>query len=73
LYFVALDEWGIIPEYINEHWSPEVLWLMFRERKDNIRRLEEMREKALAGGEEERREVSDLELFKKMKLPGYTV
>jgi len=66
-YFVALAEWHLTPHYINEEWSPELLWLMFHERHLEIQR---MRTKAEPRGEpdEVRRVVSDVELFKMMGI-----
>jgi hypothetical protein len=66
---VALSEWGLTPDYVNQEWTPEILWLMFYERKDNIERIEEYRRRQLGHEpEEDRRVVSDTELFKKMKI-----
>jgi len=64
---VALYEWGLTPDVINERWSPELLWLMFYERRENIRMLEEM-QRVKENPDEERRYVSDVDLFKKMKI-----
>jgi len=61
----------LTPEYINESWSPEVLWVMFRERLENIRRMNAIASQARREDSEDggtRRVVSDLELFKKMGI-----
>jgi hypothetical protein len=66
---VALSEWGLTAEVINE-WTPELLWLMFRERSKEIRRLRESQRKTEGAGEpalEPVNVLSDTELFKKIK------
>ena len=66
---MALSEWGLTADVLNEHWTPELLWLMFRERSKEIRRLRQMRPKPQ--GEEDfnepRNVLSDSELFQKIK------
>jgi len=75
MYYVALEEWGITPDYINQQWTPEILFVMFRERKENIRRIEEQqeedRQRMENGDTGPRRKISDVELFRKMKLPNF--
>jgi hypothetical protein len=38
LYEVALTEWHITPEYINEQWTEELFELMFRKRNERLRK-----------------------------------
>ena len=67
---MALAEWSLTPDYINEAWTPEILWVMFQERKKDIERKE-----SAMRGDEPRRVVSDTTLFEKMnykkKVPTY--
>jgi hypothetical protein len=66
---VALSEWGLTAEVINE-WTPELLWLMFRERSKEIRRIREAQRSAERGEpvyEQPRNVLSDTDLFKKIK------
>ena len=68
-YYVALSEWGLTAEVINE-WTPELLWLMFRERSKEIRRLREMQRQRADDEpeyEQPRNVLSDTDLFKKIK------
>ena len=70
---MALSEWGLTADVLNEHWTPELLWLMFRERSKEIRRLREMRPKAEQDEQdyEPRNVLSDTDLFKKIKGLNY--
>ena len=68
---MALSEWGVSAEVLNDNWTPELLWLMFRERSKEIRRLREAQRET---GEPEARPVnvlSDVDLFKKIKGLNY--
>jgi hypothetical protein len=71
---VALSEWGLTADVLNEHWTPELLWLMFRERSKEIRRLREMRPttEREEQDDEPRNVLSDTDLFKKIKGLHYT-
>ena len=45
VYYIALSEWGLTPQWINENWTEELLALMFVKRKemfDELRPKEEM-------------------------------
>ena len=67
---MALSEWNLTPQYVNEEWTPEILWLMFHERVLEIDKRNELMkaptERTDDGGE--RRFVSDAELFKIMGI-----
>jgi hypothetical protein len=39
LYELALIDWHLTPEYINEHWTEELLCLMFVKRRERIERI----------------------------------
>lgn len=36
MYEIALAEWGVTPEYVNEYWTEELLALMFIKRRDRF-------------------------------------
>jgi hypothetical protein len=61
IYELALVEWGVTPEYINENWTEEELVVLFNARN---RRLEAMLAKSKPQGEGKRM-VSDRELFRR--------
>jgi hypothetical protein len=69
---VALSEWHLAPEYVTDQWSPEILWLMFRERSREIQRIREARRESERHFEmdeyDERNVISDVELFKRMGI-----
>jgi hypothetical protein len=52
-------EWHLTPEYIHEHWTEELLTLMFLKRQRRIERHAE------AVGDKPR-EISDSQLFERM-------
>jgi hypothetical protein len=39
LYELALIEWHLTPEYINERWTEELLCLMFVKRRERLQRI----------------------------------
>ncbi len=43
MYYIALSEWGLTPQWINENWTEELLALMFLKRKEMF---DELRPKA---------------------------
>jgi hypothetical protein len=63
---VALAEWSLTPEYVNDRWSPEILWLMFHERKLELERVREAQ--GQEPEQEPRRRISDAEMFKLLKI-----
>lgn len=63
LYEVALYDWGLTPEYINETWSDELLYLMFDARRE---RLEQKPKKVTSG----KHWNNPDELFRKMASYG---
>jgi hypothetical protein len=65
---VALSEWQLTPHYLNEYWSPEILFLMFYERLKDIEKQKPKKRDPLHEEDGERRIVSDTELFKLMKI-----
>lgn len=69
---MALSEWGLQADVLNDHWTPELLWLMFRERSKEIRRLREAQPKTERQEPYEPKNVlSDTDLFKKIKGLSY--
>lgn len=57
IYELALIEWGVTPEYINENWTEELLSLLFEKRGQRIERI--LKNKL------GRQKVSDQELFRR--------
>jgi hypothetical protein len=39
MYLIALAEWHVTPEYINEEWTEELLALMFIKRREMISKI----------------------------------
>lgn len=70
---MALSEWGLTADVLNELWTPELLWLMFHERTKEIRRLRESRPKIenFEPNPEPRNVLSDTDLFTKIKGLNY--
>jgi hypothetical protein len=65
---VALNEWGLQACVINDEWTPELLWLMFRERSREIARTRRERADLPSDDTPPRRVLSDLQIFK--RIPG---
>jgi hypothetical protein len=63
---VALAEWSLTPEHVNDRWSPEILWLMFHERKLELERVREAQ--GQEPEQEPKRRISDAEMFKLLKI-----
>jgi len=55
-----LTEWKVLPSVLNDEWTPELLWLMFHERRLELERANEP--------PEEKVYMSDVELFEKMGI-----
>jgi hypothetical protein len=58
MYYIALSEWRLTPEYINRHWTEELLGLMFMKRNESLSELNNPQSK--------KKVMSDKDLFAKM-------
>ena len=67
-YFIALTEWSLTPQYVNDEWSPELLWLMFHERLLDIERRSPKEDGDLSEDRNPSRHVTDSELFATMGI-----
>jgi hypothetical protein len=69
-----LNEWKLTPKYVNEEWTPEILWLMLHERLKEIEKREEIHreiwemETKPKRSPERRHVVADTDLFKLMGI-----
>jgi hypothetical protein len=61
LYEVALVEWHVTPDEINENWTEELLTLMFLKREERLTRVPKQVSAPTVD-----RSVSDVDLFKRM-------
>jgi hypothetical protein len=56
--------WHVTPEYINQHWTPEIIHLMFEKYSDWVEQCAQPSEEKPRA----RHHISDMELFAKMGI-----